>query len=242
MQTEDQTPLETVTPTDLEQAQPLAEEVSTDPSTEQTAETTEKQPQEAPKPKTDWAQRRIDQLTREKYEERRLREASEARLREIQPHQAQTGQATTHDQIREEAKKLIQEERFNESCNKVFDAGKTEFSGDWDSSLRTFSMLGGASQDFLEAVTSMDHGHKVLHALGQDPETAERVLSLPPVRMAIELAKIEASLSAPKPAPTPPPVSRAPEPIKPVGSGRVAPAGLSDDLPIDEWMRRHNKR
>jgi hypothetical protein len=239
MQTEENAlPLENVTPTEQEQAQ-LPAEVSTEPGAEQNAEVVE-QSQEQQKPKNDWVQRRIDQLTREKHEEKRQREALEARLRELQPQDTtQPGQALTPDQIRAEAKRLIEQERFDEACNKVFDAGKGEYGGDWDSSLRTFQMLGGASPDFLQAITSMDHGHKVLHALGQDPETAERVLSLPPLRMALELARLEAKVSAS--APTPKPVSKAPAPITPVGgkSAPVEPSEFASTADYIAWKKRN---
>lgn len=193
------------------------------PSTASGTEQTPAAPAEPQQPKNDWVQRRIDQLTREKHEERRQREAAEARLRELQPSAtAPTTSApsnpSTPDQIREEARRLVAQDKFNDACNRVFDAGKTEFGADWDSSLRTFQLLGGAPQEFLEAITSMDDGHKVLQHLGQNPEVAERVLSLPPLRMALELARLETTAAQAKPAP----VSQAPAPITPVG-GRAAP-------------------
>lgn len=210
-------------------------ETSTDPGTEQSAAAVDQQPQE--KPKNDWVQRRIDQLTREKHEEKRQREALEARLRELQPDATTTTtQPMTADQIRAEATRIVAQEKFDTACNKVFDAGKTEFP-DWDSSLRTFQMLGGASQDFLEAVTSMDAGHKVLHHLGQNPEEAERLLSLPPLRMALELARLEATVGQAKPAP----VSKAPAPISPVGgkSAPVEPAEFATTADYIAWKRRN---
>jgi hypothetical protein len=227
---------ETVTPTELEQAQQPAE-VSTEPGAEQTAAAVEQPQQE--KPKSDWVQRRIDQLTREKHEEKRQREALEAQLRQLQPQtEHQPGQQMTPDQIRAEAKRLIQQEKFDEACNSVFDAGKKEFSAEWDSSLRTFQMLGGAPAEFLEAVTSMDHGHKVLHALGQDPEAAERVLSLPPLRMALELARLEAKVAQASP---PKQVSKAPAPITPVGgkSAPVEPAEFGSTAEYIAWKKRN---
>jgi hypothetical protein len=238
MQTEENTLQEAVTPTELEQAQQPAE-VSTEPGAEQPAENVE-QPQQD-KPKNDWVQRRIDQLTREKHEERRQREELEARLRQYQQpadSQSQPKQMTA-DEIRAEAKRLIQEEKFNDACNKVFDAGKTEFP-DWDSSLRTFQMLGGASPEFLEAVTAMDAGHKVLHHLGQNPEVAERLLSLPPLRMAFELARLETTVGQAKPKP----VSNAPAPINPIGgrSSPVEPEEFASAAEQIAWWKKHGSK
>jgi hypothetical protein len=243
MQTEENAvpAVENVTPTaSTEQAQPPAE-VSTEPGAGQTTEAVEQTQQE--KPKNDWVQRRIDQLTREKHEEKRQREALEQQLQQYRQPTEQTQQPNQRqmsaDDVRAEAKRLIQQEKFDDACNKVFDAGKTEFP-DWDSSLRTFQMLGGASPEFLEAVTAMDAGHKVLHHLGQNPETAERLLSLPPLRMALELARLESTVGQAKPKP----VSNAPAPINPIG-GRSAPvepeefATTADQI---AWWKKHGSK
>lgn len=245
MQTEENasTEVENVTPTaSTEQAQQPASEVSTEPGAGQTAEQVEQQAQQE-KPKNDWVQRRIDQLTREKHEEKRQREALEAQLRQYQ-QPAETSQQPQQrqmsaDDVRAEAKRLIQEEKFNEACNKVFDAGKTEFP-DWDSSLRTFQMLGGASPEFLEAVTAMDAGHKVLHHLGQNPEVAERLLSLPPLRMALELARLETTVGQAKPKP----VSNAPAPINPIGgrSSPVEPEEFASAAEQIAWWKKHGSK
>ncbi|WP_175017332.1 hypothetical protein [Burkholderia aenigmatica] len=238
MQTEDNAALTEVTvPPTTENPEPAHEpaETSTESGTEQPAGAVEPQPQE--RPKNDWVQRRIDQLTREKHEEKRQREALEARLRELQPDTATpNAQPMTADQIRAEAKRLIEQEKFDAACNKVFDAGKTEFP-DWDASLRTFQMLGGASPEFLEAVTAMDAGHKVLHHLGQHPEEAERLLSLPPLRMTLELARLETTVGQAKP----PPVSKAPAPISPVGgkSAPVEPEEFATTADYVAWRKRN---
>ncbi|MFM0020905.1 hypothetical protein [Paraburkholderia azotifigens] len=227
-----------VTPTaSTEQVQQPAEN-STEPGAVQTTEAVEPAAQE--KPKNDWVQRRIDQLTREKHEEKRQREALEQQLRQYQqPTESTTPKQMTADEIRAEAKRLIQQEKFDDACNKVFDAGKTEFP-DWDSSLRTFQMLGGASPEFLEAVTAMDAGHKVLHYLGQNPEVAERLLSLPPLRMALELARLESTVGQAKPKP----VSNAPAPINPIG-GRSAPVEPEEFATTAEqiaWWKKHGSK
>jgi len=237
MQTEENAAVENVTPTaSTEQAQQPASEVSTEPGAEQPAAAVE--PTE--KPKNDWVQRRIDQLTREKHEEKRQREALEAQLRQYQQptESAPTAKPAAETDVYKAAEQLIKQRDFDSACNKVFDAGKSEFP-DWDSSLKTFQMLGGAPQEFLEAVTSMDAGHKVLHHLGQNPEAAERLLSLPPLRMAIELARLEATVGKS----TPPPVSSAPAPITPVGgkSAPVEPEEFASTADYIAWKKRNRK-
>lgn len=239
MQTdENAAPEVTETPTaSTEQAQQPAD-VSTEPGAEQTAAAVEPAAQE--KPKNDWVQRRIDQLTREKHEALRRANDAEARANQGQQNGEQSqAKPMTRDEIRAEAKLMLQQEKFDDACNKVFDAGKTEFP-DWDSSLRTFQMLGGASPDFLEAVTAMDAGHKVLHHLGQNPEVAERLLSLPPLRMAYELARLETTVGHTKPKP----VSNAPAPINPIG-GRSAPVEPEEFASTAEqiaWWKKHGSK
>lgn len=236
MQTEEQAALAAEAGSPTEQAQTPAE-ISSESGAEQAAQQQDDATQQQ-KPKNDWVQRRIDQLTREKHEEKRQREALEAQLRTYQAGD-QTQQAPkvmTADDIKAEARRLVQQERFDEACNRTFEAGKKDFP-DFEQSLRTFGMLGGAPQEFLEAVTSMDGGHKVIHHLGANPEEAERLLSLPPLRMAMELTRIEASLSKA------PPVSKAPPPISPVG-GRAAPPEPSEFGSTEEyvaWKRANRK-
>jgi hypothetical protein len=243
MQTEDQTnPLQSASPTDTEQAQTLAQ-TSPESSTEQTAQGTEP-PQEDPKPKTDWAQRRIGELTRKMREEQRQREALAAELAQYrQPTEQQQGQqpaAPDIDQLVEQrAAAKIADQNFNQACNRVFQEG-VKADPNFEANLRTLQNVGEISRDFLEVVTDMDEGHKVLNHLGANPDEADRILSLPPLKQARELAKLEASLS--KAAP-PPPVSKAPAPITPVGS-RTTPAEPEEFASPAEYIawRKQNRK
>ncbi|MDE1971088.1 MAG: hypothetical protein KGI50_05970 [Patescibacteria group bacterium] len=196
----------------------------------------EVKPEETAKPesKKDWIQRRIDKLTAEKHEERRQREAIEFKLNQYRQAQPIEGE-DMRTAVQRQAEQIVKQRDFDKACNNVFEAGVKDFPN-FAETLQTFQLLGGAPADFLETVTSLDGGHKVLHHLGQDPELAERVLSMSPKQQAIELARLETKLSQT----TPKPVSRVPDPIKPIaGAGRSSQSGLSDDLPIDEWMKRN---
>lgn len=236
-----------VTPTEVEQTQTGAEvehQQGSEATAEQEAEQQTEQQQEQAK-KEPWFQKRIGELTREKYEAKRAADDARAeadRLRQALA-QGQQGDPQQGDQqdvetrARQIADQRVAEQRFNDSCNKVYEAGKAEFQ-DFDRAVSNLQMV-GASRDFLELATTSDAGHKLLHHLGSDLDEAARILALPPIQMARELTKLEFKLSQPA---AKPPVSKAPAPIKPLGSGKAAGEGLSDDLPIDEWMRRHNQR
>jgi len=184
-----------------------------------------------------WVQRRIDQLTREKHEERRRREALEAQI--AKPAETSTDTPLTQEQIEARAGEIAQarlkQTKFDEACNTAYTKGKTEFQ-DFDETLRTFGMLGGLTPEFLEVATDLPDGHKVLYALGKNPDEASRVMSLPPLKMAAELARMADKLG--KPAPTS--VSGAPAPITPVdGTTRVEKD--PERMSTDEWMRWRNE-
>jgi hypothetical protein len=196
--------------------------------TEQATEEPESTPDE-PKRKP-WFQERIDQLTREKYDERRAREAVEKTLADYNAGRTDDTVPKDVDRlVAQRAQEIVRETAFNDKCNEVYSSGKSEFS-DFDDTLGNFRMLGGLTPDLIEAVTQLPDAHKVLYALGQNMDEAARVLSLPPVPMAMALARL--SMSGPKSKP----VSNAPPPIRPIDG---TPRGQVDpqDMSIEEWMK-----
>lgn len=237
------TPAEQVTPAEQDaQVEQTSTAATTEQTQEQNTETQEEKAKREP-----WFQKRIGELTREKYEARRAAEEARSQAEQYRTYlaQIQQGQQPQHIQqpqvdvrtlAQQEATRMLAEQRFNESCNKVYSTGKTEFP-DFDQAVANLQAV-GVNREFLELAATSDAGHKVLHHLGTDLDEAARILALPPVQMARELTKLEYKLAQPVTKP----VSKAPAPISPIGSGGVAASGLSDDLPIDEWMRRHSKR
>jgi hypothetical protein len=126
----------------------------------------------------------------------------------------------------QEAARIVAEQRFNESCNKVYAEGAKEFKEDFDAALRNLQMV-GVNREFLELASTSDAGHKVLHHLGSDLDEAARILSLPPVQMARELTKLEIKLSQSAVKP----VSNAPAPITPIAGvkgGTKDPSEMTD--------------
>lgn len=87
------------------------------------------------------------------------------------------------------------------------------------------------------AITSSDHGPKLAYHLGQHPEVAERIAKMQPAMQLMELGKLEAQITAPKPVKT----SKAPEPIRhQTGSG--APQAKSiEDMSMDEYAASRSK-
>ena len=239
---------ESATPAQVEQTEQVqqVEQVQgEEATTEQTQAAVEESPEDKAK-REPWFQKRIGELTRDKYEAKRQADAvaqEAAQLREQlarlqageEPEEAQPRDVQTL--ARQEAQRMVAEQTFNDTCNKVYAAGKAEFP-DFDNAVANLQMV-GVNRDFLELATSSDAGAKLIHHLGGDLDEAARIAALPPVQMARELTRLEFKLAQ---APAPKPVSKAPAPITPIGSGGSADTGLRDDLSMDEWARRHNAK
>ena len=234
---------ESAVPTDAvaEQEATTVDEVTSPEATTgdegETPETAEEKAKKEP-----WFQKRIGELTREKYEAKRAAENAAHEAQKMREYVAQLQQGNQPDggldvesYVTSKAAELVAERSFNESCNKVYETGKAEFP-DFDQSVSNLQMV-GMNRDFLEIVSSSDAGHKVLNHLGNDLDEAARISALPPLQMARELTRLEYKLNQPQSKP----VSKAPAPIKPIGAGGSPTSGLSDDLPIEEWIARRNK-
>lgn len=191
--------------------------------------------------RTPWYQKRIDELTRARREAERRAEALEAMMsgntsdEEDEPYQTQF-QGNPQHLIEQRANELARQQALNEASNRTYSQGKAVHD-DFDAAVQGMGQLGEVAVQpaFLEAVTSLPNGHEVYYHLGKNLDEAAHVLSLPPVQMALELAKVSAKVGRPKK------VSDAPPPASESVTGSAKPsADLSDDLPIEEWMKRRD--
>jgi hypothetical protein len=91
----------------------------------------------------------------------------------------------------------------------------------------------GARRCILES----DVGPQLLYHLAKNPDEAERIADLSPVRQVAELGKLEAKM-----APTTRKSSNAPAPIKPVSSGRSTSPGLSDNDSQSEYEAKRKSQ
>lgn len=208
---------------------------------------------EEPKPQTPaWVERRFSEMTKAKYEAQREAETAraeaetyrrllEATQRGETPDPAKPqAQAPVNDEarIQQAARKIAETQTFNDRCNSVFETGKTEFS-DFEASVKNLGMA-GVTQEFIASVVSLDDAHKVIHALGSNPEEAMRILALPVLQQGRELERL-ASKPAPKAASKP--VSKAPEPIQNTTSASGTTGGKAlEAMSIDEFMAARNSR
>ena len=225
------TPTEPIAAEQVQQVESNSTEATAEQTQEQQAQTQETAEEKAKK--EPWFQKRIGELTREKYEARRAADEAQQQAEKYRQYVAQIQQGEQAQQpgvdvrtlAQQEASRMIAEQRFNESCNKVYAEGAKEFK-DFDQAVANLHMV-GANRDFLELAATSDAGAKLLHHLGSDLDEAARILSLSPVQMARELTKLEIKLAQPVAKP----VSKAPAPISPIAGGGVTskdPVEMSD--------------
>ena len=222
------------------------EEYQPEPDTDEDTENEEPE-HEGKKPTR--AEKRIAELTREKYEarnraEQAAREAQE--LRATLEYMAQAGAVDDQgDQgyyqdpaqiqylIQQQAIQMQQEQVFNHQCNKVYAEGKKEFAN-FDEAVGNLQMV-GMNREFLDVVSTSDVGHKILNYLGNDLEKAEEIANMHPMQMARELTKLEAKFSSKTKQ-----LSKAPAPIKPLST-----TGSSGNVSADNtaaWIAQRIKQ
>lgn len=92
-----------------------------------------------------------------------------------------------------------------------------------------------------EAILDSDDGPALLHYLDANRVEAARIAQLSPYQAALALGRIGAKLAAPPPEPEPQ-ITAAPKPVPTVKPSAPTPKGLSDDLPVKEWLKLRNKQ
>jgi len=198
---------ETVTPPEPVEAAPEPEiEAPKEPE----------KPAEPEKPKrTPWYMERIGELTRKNAE---LQKKAEAKPAETPP----AGQMPDQEQaILQAAERIVARRDFDTRANQLLQAGKKEFGAeDFAGKCELVADLGfGERADFMEIITDPEvipDGHKLLSALADNPDEAQKIARLPAAKMAAALVRYSATMSKPDK-----PVSSAPAPIStatPTGS------------------------
>lgn len=210
-----------------------------------------------PKPdkkKQSWELRRIDELTKKRREAERRAEELAAKLARYEggdkPEPSPDNETDLdrirreeRDRIRAEEYQRVEQERMNSRVQAWDSAGQKEFGKEtfWEKCNTLAAMGVNEIPVFMNLVTDPEvvkDGHKVIVELADNPEEVERIASLSPVRMAIELAKIGERLSKP----TPRPISKAPAPVTPVGGQRQVGTRLDDEnTPMDKWADEYLK-
>lgn len=169
-----------------------------------------------------------------------------------QPIDPATGQAFTPAQIdqmiNERATLVANQTAFNTRCNEAANRGASKYP-DWQVKLSGLTQLVDQTDArslqqynlFLEAALETGDAEAIIHKLGSDLNVASRILALSPMKMAMEVGKLasEGGQSSP---------SKAPKPIRPIGSTSPVTTTKPDDpergaeMKIDDWMNARNKQ
>jgi len=225
-------------------------------------EETGDQPAAEPPKKSQGVQKRLDELTREKYEARRDAEYwREMALRQPQPAQPaapaveappkQEDFPDYDDYLRASARHEVKQElaRERQEAEKV-QREESQRRAAMDQQTKTTEMIGkgkAAYDDFdivafdpkvriteavLAAAAESEEGHAIIYHLAKNPAEAARIAALSPVAQVREVGKLEARLTAP-PVKQP---SSAPAPIKPVGSNEPTNNEPDSTKNPDAWL------
>lgn len=208
------------------------------------------------------AERAADQERQATTTEREKRIAAESRAAELlaqvgkttaaptvtaEPPKVPMGEEEIERRAVQKAQDIARANEFNKACNTIVETGKSEFK-DWDEAVKNLSMVGAIGQnvspEFLETAIELKDPHRILHYLGSNLEEAEKIVKATPKQMALQMARIEAMLNAPKPAAPPAPISNAPAPVITVGGAAKpgAPSLEDPDLRAEEWMKLRDQQ
>lgn len=230
---------ETVDPVTERPEAPVEEPAS---SEEKPAAEASEEPQK-PKGKP-WFQERIDTLTRKAREAERERDELKAKLQPAEEVDAGVIKPENFEAlIKQEAQRIVQAEKVKARTESWWKAGAKDFGADTfnDKCGVVAAMGAGDSPEFMQIITDPDiipDGHKVVAALADNPDEAQRILALPPIQMAAALTRFGATATTK--AADAPRISSAPAPIKPVG-GSAKSSTPEDTDDIKAWMAKRNE-
>ena len=238
-------------PVDVDQT----EATTTDtPEPEAKKETTEEE-----KPKRNGVQKRINELTREKYElQQKLEESERQKQKPVEVDNAPKRddfdsyedyiRADAQFVARQEAKKAMEAEREASTRQKTEEEERSLYAQyearkeaardkyeDFDDVI--YSTDAPVTPSMARAIMESEVGADVMYYLGNHPEEATRISKLSPVSQLREMGKLELKINEPvKP-------SAAPEPIDPVkpNSANDNPDPSEKDSD-EEWLRKRRKQ
>lgn len=167
-------------------------------------------------------------------------QALEQRLTQYEaPQQAEQPKADPYELARE----IAQIERITEKSNSVVRDGEKRFPGEFGEAVRTVSEEAGMLLDekgkftpIGEAIFDADDPAALLVHLGKNPDVAAELQGLSPAALGRRIGRIEASMAV-----KPNPVSRAPEPARPIGARSAAKS--PESMTMEEFiaMRKAQK-
>lgn len=247
-----ETVVEPVTTETIPATPESATEIQTpNPEAVETDEATEQERDDKGRFKPNRVQERIDELTRQKGESAReaaywrgvaeaAKPAVEAKPAEDPGKPKPEGFATYDEYIekltdwkieqREQVRGQKQREQETASNWNQRATAARQSMPDFDAVLS--SSAAPMTKAMAETIQDSDKGPELAYHLAKNPAEAARIAQLGQLATARELGKLEAFLSAPKPAPK---TTSAPNPPTPIGSGRST-EGDPGKMPMSEYL------
>lgn len=209
-----------------------------------------------PQKRTPWFQKRIDEVTRQKYEAQReadywkgVAEGSRQPATQPEPATPPTLDECNWDEAeyqrrtaafyRDEARKAAREELQSQSNEQRQQTQIQTAAAKMEEAVQKHADFMDVVHDFplndavRDLLVEYPNGADVLYQVGKDPAEVRRIFSLSVTRQAVELGKIAARLEGPA-ASSPKPIPPAP----PATVGAVS-AGLNkapEDMPMSEYI------
>ena len=147
--------------------------------------------------------------------------------------------AQAESRVEQKISAKTQQER-QQSAQKSFEERAAKYAAehpDFDQAVDDLGRTVRFSPEVIEAIGVSDHGPAVVHYLAQHLDEADRIARLPVHLAAVQLGRIEAQVSQPKPKP----VTNAPKPAPTLGGGAAASKD-PDRMSGDEWLAWRNSQ
>lgn len=215
-----------------------SQDVTPETATEELQSETPAEPEPA-KDEESAVQKRIDELTRKRYEAERRAQEAERKLKEATANRPETDDEKLSRMIEERAAKMIAERETQSKMSAWDSKGRAEIPDFLDKCNTVAEMGAGNRPDFMEALLDLDDSQHIVAALADDPDKLAAILAMPPHRMGAALARVQPKQVA-KPST---PISKAPPPPKSIdttaGGGRsVNDMSVAEQL---EYIRSRNR-
>lgn len=235
-----------------------------DPPKEETKEEVKVETKEEPKVESKeaskkeekpWYYGRIDELTKELRTTQARAQELERHIAAAQPKAPKEGEKVPAGYLPEEevnrrafeiARAEAAQRDFNTRCNAIADGVEKEFGHQGLSQVVTAlkSVCGSIYEapQLVEALSEAEEPAKIIHHLGTNPSELMDLMTLPPVKLAARINKIDLEFSGKKEAKEPKKASNLPDPIKPqIGKGGNGARSLEEVSDVDEWMAMREK-
>lgn len=219
---------------------PETTETAPPPGTEQPAPDEAKPPERTKEELAERALRRTFVEARETERKLRLAQEQLERLKPPRDPNAPPSQEEFDRAVEQRAAAMLEQRETATRSEAWIAKGNAEYP-DFTERCNDLANLGaGENPAFMAAIGRLDNGHKVIADLAANPGETARILRLPAVDLAIELAGIGHRIAT-APPPAAKPTTQAPPPIRPLATTARAEV-RPENMDSDEFQIYYNKK